>query len=122
MLKEAYQLDCGNFDTSDAMVAKNWLKRVSRTFEDIDLKDEFFTTIASQLPSKLPLEKISSLGQILKEFEDEFYTLFNRDQEPWIFEVDSGWEVSDWVWYPAEGLMNFVKELAGTEEMLYLKF
>lgn len=50
MLKEARQLDCGNFDgTSDAMVAKNWLKMVPGTCEDMGLVDEMKMKVAVRL-------------------------------------------------------------------------
>lgn len=54
MLKEARQLGCGNFNgTSDAMVAKNLLKKVSEIFEDMGLEDEMKLKVTVRLLEKM---------------------------------------------------------------------
>ena len=53
MVKKARQLGCEIFfGTMDAIVAKNWLKRVSDTLTNIKLDDELKLKVTSRLIDK----------------------------------------------------------------------
>ncbi|XP_039115300.1 uncharacterized protein LOC120250538 [Dioscorea cayenensis subsp. rotundata] len=134
LLKEARQLGCGSFDgTSDAMIAKEWVKRVIATFDDMSLGGETRLRVATRLlegRARIWWESLKSrsFGQVtwsdfLREFDEEYYTRFHRDQKRHEFMrlVQGNKTVTE---YETElkDLANFVPELAPTEEVLCSKF
>ena len=53
LIKKARTLGCEIFSgTVDAVVARNWLKRVSDTFNDMELDDELKLKVATRLIEK----------------------------------------------------------------------
>ena len=53
MVKEARQLGCSTFEgTSDAIVAKQWQKKVVATFDDMSLEDDLKLKVATKLLDK----------------------------------------------------------------------
>ena len=53
LIKEARTLGCETFSgTVDAVVAKNWLKRVSDTLNDMELDDDLKLKVATRLIDK----------------------------------------------------------------------
>ena len=53
LVKEARQLGCETFSfTVDAVVANNWLKKVSNTLTDMELNDKLKLRVATRLIDK----------------------------------------------------------------------
>ena len=53
IVKEARQLSCETFSgTVDAVVSRNWLKKVSNTLIDMELNDELKLRVATRLIDK----------------------------------------------------------------------
>ena len=53
LIKEARTLGCETFfGTVDAVVARNWLKRVSDTLNDMELDDDLKLKVATRLIDK----------------------------------------------------------------------
>ncbi|XP_039119002.1 proline-rich protein 36-like [Dioscorea cayenensis subsp. rotundata] len=92
LLKEARQLGCSSFDgTSDAMVAKEWLKRVIATFDDMVLEEDLRLKVATRLlegRARVWWESLKGRSRVVlswsdfqREFDEEYYTRFHRDQK-----------------------------------------
>lgn len=92
LLKKARKLGCISFDvTSDAMVAKEWLKRVIATFDNMVLEDEPRLQVATRLlegRARVWWESLKghshvalSWSDFQKEFDEVYYTCFYRDQK-----------------------------------------
>ena len=91
-MKKARQLGCSTFEgTSDAIVAKQWLKKVVATFDDMSLVDELKLKVAIRLLDKRASvwwENLRSRAHtqltwtdFLKEFDEEYYTYFHRNMK-----------------------------------------
>ena len=53
LVKEARQLGCETFfSTINAVMGKNWLKRISNTLTDMELDDELKLRVATRLMDK----------------------------------------------------------------------
>ncbi|XP_039115261.1 uncharacterized protein LOC120250502 [Dioscorea cayenensis subsp. rotundata] len=118
VLKEARQLGCNGFDGSgDAMAAKEWLKRLVATFEDMGIEDELKLKVGGR--SDIPL----TWSDFLHEFDKQYYTRFYLDQkrQEYMKLVQGNKAVAE---YEAElkELANFVPEVVGGEEALCSKF
>ena len=85
-------MDCETFSgTVDAIVARNWLKRVSDTLNDMELDDELKLKVATRLIDKsiatwwdnlkLRVSVPITWNLFVQEFNEQFYTRFHRDQK-----------------------------------------
>ena len=134
LVKKARQLGCETFSGSvDAVVAKNWLKRVSDTLTDMELNEELQLKIATRLFDKsatiwwdnlkLRTNAPISWDMFVQEFNVQFYTRFYKDQKRQEFFrlKQFGKTVTE---YETElrQLAKFVPELANSEEYLCSKF
>ncbi|KAH7685678.1 Zinc finger CCHC-type protein [Dioscorea alata] len=134
LLKEARQLGCNAFDgSSDAIAAKEWLKRLLATFEDMGIEDELKLKVAVRLlenRARIWWETLKdrtdaplTWSDFLHEFDEEYYTRFHRDQkrQEYMKLVQGNKAVAE---YEAElkELANFVPEIVGGEEALCSKF
>ena len=92
LIKEARLLGCETFlGTVDAVVAKNWLKRVTDTLTDMELNDSLKLKVATRLMDKsaatwwdnlkLRISTPITWELFVQEFNDQFYTRFHRDQK-----------------------------------------
>ena len=92
LIKEAKLLGCETFSGSvDAIIAKNWLKRITDTLTDMELDDILKLKVATRLMDKsvatwwdnfkfrtsIPI----TWELFVQEFNDQFYTRFHRDQK-----------------------------------------
>ena len=92
LIKDARTLGCETFsETVDAVVARNWLKRVSDTLNDMELDDELKLKVATRLIDKsaatwwdnlkLRVSTPITWNLFVQEFNGQFYTRFHRDQK-----------------------------------------
>ena len=92
LVKEAGQLGCETFSrTVDAIVARNWLKKVSDTLADMELDENLKLKVATRLIDKsvatwwdnlkLRTPTPISWNLFVQEFNDQFYTQFYRDKK-----------------------------------------
>ena len=133
IVKEARQLGCSTFEgTSDAIVAKQWLKKVVATFDDMSLVDELKLEVAIRLLDKggsVWWENLRSRAHTqltwtdFLEFDKEYYTYFHRNQKRQEFMTFTQGSRSV-MEYETElkDLAAFVPKLVGTEEMWGSKF
>ena len=87
LIKEARTLGCETFSrTVDAVVARNWLKRVSDTLNDMELDYDLKLKVATRLIDKstatwwdnLKLRVTTPItwNLFVQEFNEQFYTRF----------------------------------------------
>ena len=79
------------FESIDAIMAKNWLKKITDTIIDMELKDSLKLKVAMRLMDKnaatwwdnLKLRTSTPITWELfvQEFNDQNYTYFHRDQK-----------------------------------------
>lgn len=134
LLKEARQLGCNSFDgATDARAAKEWLKRVLTTFEDMGIEDDLKLKVAVRLLQSRASTWWETLkgrsddpltwSDFLREFDEEYYTRFHRDQkrQQYMRLIQGSKTVAE---YETElkDLANFVPEIVGSEEALCSKF
>ena len=92
LVKEARQLGCETFSrTVDAVVARNWLKRVSDTLTNMELNEELKLRVVTRLIDKsastwwdnlkLRATTLVTWDMFVREFIEQFYTRFHRDQK-----------------------------------------
>lgn len=92
LLKEARQLGYGSINsTSDAMISKEWIKRMIVTIDDMSLGTEMRLRVATRLlegRAQIWWESLKSrsFGQVtsldfLREFDEEYYNWFHPDQK-----------------------------------------
>ena len=92
LVKKARLLGCQTFSgTVDAIVAKNWIKKVSDTMVDIELEDTLKLRVAMRLLDQSAATWWESLKLrtsvpitwelFVREFNDKYYTHFHRDQK-----------------------------------------
>ena len=92
LVKEARQLGCETFfGLVYEIMVRNWLKKVSDTLPDMELKDDLKLRVATRLMDKsvvtwwdnLKLQTITLItwDLIVQEFNEKFYTWFHRDQK-----------------------------------------
>ena len=85
-------MECNTFlYTIDAVVAKNWLKRVSDTLIDMELDDELKLRVATRLIDKSATSWWDNLKHrstapviwdlFVQEFNEQYYTHFHRNQK-----------------------------------------
>ncbi|KAH7691842.1 Retroviral ribonuclease H protein [Dioscorea alata] len=134
LLKEARQLGCGSFDgTSDALVAKEWLKRVIATFDDMVLDEVLRLKVATRLLegiARVWWESLRGRSHVAltwpdfqNEFDEEYYTRFHRDQKRQEFmQLSQGSRSVTEYETELKDLANFVPELVGSEKILCSKF
>ena len=134
LVKAARLLGCQTFFGSvDAIVAKNWIKKVSDTMVDMELEDTFKLRVATRLLDqsaatwwenlKLRTSIPITWELFVREFNDQYYTHFHRDQKRQEFFKLRQWGKSV-IEYETElrQLAEFVPEMAGFEEYLCSKF
>ena len=103
LVKETRLLGCQTFSGSvDAIVAKNWIKKVSDTMVDMELKDilklrvttRFLDQSAATWWENLKLRTSVPITWELfvQEFNDQYYTHFHRDQKRQEFFRFRQWE------------------------------
>ena len=92
LVKEARLLGCETFSRIvDAIVAKNWMKKITNTMVDMELKDKLRLNVATRLMDKSAATWWENLKLrttvpitwelIVREFNDQYYTRFHRDQK-----------------------------------------
>ena len=92
LVKEARLLGCQTFSGSvDAIVAKNWIKKVSDIMIDMELDDTYKLRVATRLLNqsvatwwenlKLRTTIPITWELFIREFNDQYYTHFHRDQK-----------------------------------------
>ena len=92
MVKEAHQLRCSTFEgTSDAIVAKQWQKKVVAIFDDMSLVDDLKLKVAIRLLGKRASvwwENLRSRAptqltwtDFLKVFDEKYYTYYHWNQK-----------------------------------------
>ncbi|XVF07246.1 hypothetical protein REPUB_Repub06bG0122200 [Reevesia pubescens] len=134
LIKEARQLGCESFfGTVNAVVAKNWLKRVTNTVNDMGLDDESKLKVATRLLEQsattwwenLKLRSPTPLtwDDFIREFNNEYFDWFHRDEKRQEFFrlKQYGKTVTEYETQLRE-LLEFVPELAVTKEYLCSKF
>ena len=86
LVKEARLLGCETFSGSvDAIVAKNWLKKISNTMIDMELEDDFKLKVATRLMDKSAAiwwENLKLCTSVpitwelfVRKFNDQYYTI-----------------------------------------------
>ena len=75
----------------DAIVAKNWMKKITDTMIDMELEDNLKMKVVTRLMDKsvatwwenLKLRTTApiTLELFVREFNDQYYTRFHRDQK-----------------------------------------
>ena len=92
LIKEVRTLGCEIFFGSvDAMVARNWLKRVFDTLTDMELDNELKLKVATRLIDKststwwdnlkLRVSAPITWSLFVQEFNEQYYTRFHKDQK-----------------------------------------
>ena len=134
LVKEARLLGCQTFsETVDDIVAKNWIKKISDTMVNMELDDTLKLKVATRLldqsattwwenfklRTSVPI--ISEL--FVREFNDQYYTHFHRDQKQKEFFKLRQWGKSV-IEYEIKlrQLAEFVLKMARSEEYLCSKF
>ncbi|XP_039143934.1 uncharacterized protein LOC120281061 [Dioscorea cayenensis subsp. rotundata] len=115
------------------MVAKEWLKQVIATFDDMVLEEELRLKVATRLLDsrarvwweslKGHFYDVLSWSEFHREFDEEYYTHFHREQKRQEFmQLNQG--NKSVIEYETElkDLAKFVPELVGSEEVLCSKF
>ena len=134
MIKEFRTLGYETFSGSvDAVVARNWLKKVFDTLNDMELDDELKFKVATRLIDKsaatwwdnlkLRVSAPITWNLFVQEFNEQFYTRFHRDQKRQEFFRlrQFGKTIAEYESKLRE-LADFVPEFANSEEYLCLKF
>ena len=134
LVKKARQLGCETFSGSiDAVTTKNQLKGVFDTLTDIELDDDLKLRMATRLIDKsaatqwdnLKLHIVTPItwDMFVQEFNEQFYTLFYRNQtrQEFFRLKQFGKSVIEYETELRE-LAEFVLELANSEEYLCSKF
>ena len=91
-VKEARLLGCETFfGIVDAIVAKNWMKKITDTMINIEFEDSLKLKVATRLMDKSAATwwenlKLRTFVPItwelfVREFNDQYYTRFHRDQK-----------------------------------------
>lgn len=111
------------------MVSTEWLKKVITTFDDMDLGSELRLKVDMRLlgrRARVWWESLKGCSQagltwldFQREFDEEYYTHFHRDQkrQEFIKLIQEGRSMMEYE-IELKYLANFVPELVGTEEML----
>ena len=92
LVKKVRLLGCETFfGTVDAVVAKNWLKKIFDTLTDMELDNSLKLRVATKLMDKSVVTwwnnlKLRSSAPIIwelfvQEFNDQFYIQFHHDQK-----------------------------------------
>ena len=92
LVKKAKLLGCEIFfGSGDAIVAKNWMKKITDTMVDMELEDSLKLKLATRLIDKSATTwwdnlKLCTPAPItwdwfVREFNDKYYTRFHRDQK-----------------------------------------
>ena len=134
LVKKARLLGCETFfGSADAIVAKNWLKKISDTMIDMELEDNLKLKVATRLMVKSAttwwdnLKLRTSIPIIwelfVREFNDQYYTHFHLDQKRQEFFRlrQLGKSITEYEIELRE-LAKFVPEVASFEEYLCSKF
>ena len=134
LIKEARLLGCETFSRSvDAIVAKNWLKRITDTLTDMELDESLKLKVTTRLMDKSAATwcdnfKLRTSTHItwelfVQEFNDQFYTWFHRDQKRKEFfrlrqlgRTITEYETELWE------LVEFVLEVSNFEDYLWSEF
>ena len=134
LIKKARLLGCETFSgTVDAVVAKNWLKRVTDTLTNMKLNDSLKLKVATRLMDKsaatwwdnlkLRISTPITWELFVQEFNDQFYTRFHRDQKRQEFFRlrQLGKMVAEYETELRE-LAEFLPEVANSKDYLCSKF
>ena len=92
LVKKAKQLGCATFSGSvDAMVSRNWLKKVFNTLTDMELENNLKLKVAARLIDKstatwwdnlkLRSNTLVTWDMFVFEFNEQFYTQFYKNQK-----------------------------------------
>ena len=134
LIKEARPLGCETFSgTIGVVVARNWLKRVSDTLNDMELDDELKLKVATRLIDKsaatwwdnlkLQVSTLITWNLFVQEFNEQFYTRFHRDQKRQeFFQLRQFGKTIVEYESKLRELADFVPEFVNSEEYLCLKF
>ena len=98
LVKEARQLGYETFfDIVDAIAVKNLLKKISDTLIDMELDDELKLRVTTRLVDKsattwwdylkLRFTIPMTWNYFVQEFNEQYYTHFNRDQKRRVFQT-----------------------------------
>ena len=85
-------MGCKKFSGSiDVVAAMNWLKKVSNTITEMELEDDLKLRVATRLIEKsaatwwdnlkLQSNTLITWDLFIQEFNEQFYTRFNRDKK-----------------------------------------
>ena len=92
LINEARTLGCETFSgIADVVVARNWLKRVSDTLNDMELDDDLKFKVATRLIDKSAVTWWDNLklrvsipitwNLFVQDFNEQFYTQFHKDKK-----------------------------------------